>query len=289
MNQINRAVLFTILAGVLWGSSFPVIKIGLKYVDPYMFVFLRFLTASVIMFLLLLFTKKLDRKFANRSVLILGLFNGVAYLLEYVGIAFTTASKSSLLVNLSTVWVAILSWLILKDRFGKKKILGIIFSIIGVFFVTTNLNFTELAGGMLFGDITVLLSGVGWSLFIVYSKKFISSADSSFQSMAWVLFITVLPLIPFVPLSGNLSLNLPIEAWVVIGYTAIFCWIIAYYFFLEGLKHISSVTSTIILLIEILVAVGISYVTLGEGFTFISVVGALLILSAITLVSLDTK
>jgi len=36
----KRGALFlTILAGVLWDTSFPAIKIGLEFVDPYMFVF----------------------------------------------------------------------------------------------------------------------------------------------------------------------------------------------------------------------------------------------------------
>jgi drug/metabolite transporter (DMT)-like permease len=105
--------------------------------------------------------------------------------------------------------------------------------------------------------------------------------------MTWVLFVTVLPLIPFIPLSNNVSLKLPFEAWVAVAYTAIFCWIIPYYLWLKGLKHISSVTSTIVLLTEVVVATVISYFMLGEGFTLISGAGALLILLAIVLVSLD--
>jgi drug/metabolite transporter (DMT)-like permease len=134
-----------------------------------------------------------------------------------------------------------------------------------------------------------LFSGVGWSFFIVYSKKFIDDAEDSFQFMSWVLFITVLPLIPFVPLSSNVSLNLPVEAWAAIAYTAVFCWIVPYYLWLKGLKHISSVTSTIILLTEPVVAVILSYFMLGEGFTLISGAGAMLIIMAIILVSLDNK
>ncbi|MDQ1279354.1 MAG: hypothetical protein QG670_616 [Thermoproteota archaeon] len=287
MDQTKKAVLFTVLAGVLWGSSFPVIKIGLRYIDPFMLVILRFFLASIIMIIILLFTRRFDRKFAKRSIWILGILNGVSYLLEYVGMAFTTASKSSLIINLSAVWVAVLSWLILKDRFGKKKSLGIIFSILGVFIITTNLNFQELLGGTLFGDITTLFSGIGWSLFIVLNKKFISDFEDQFQFNAWVLFITALPLIPFVPLSSNITLNLPAEAWIIIAYTAIFCSIISYYIWLKGLKHISPVTSTVVLLTEVVVAVIISYIILGEGFTLTSGIGALLILSAIILVSLD--
>jgi len=104
----------------LWGTSFSAIKIGLEYVDAYTFVFLRFLLASIIMLFLLLIRRNFGFEFAKRRVAwFLGIANGVAYLFQYVGMNSTSASKSSLLVNLSAIWVAILSWLILKERFGK--------------------------------------------------------------------------------------------------------------------------------------------------------------------------
>jgi len=288
LNETKKALFLTVLAGILWGTSFPTIKIGLTYIDAYMFAFLRFFSASAIMFIILLVTKNLDFKFAKRrSVLFLGILNGFSYLLEYVGMTFTTASKSSLLVNLTAIWVAIISWLVLKERFGNKKLLGVMLGIIGVFLVTTNLNFLELTKGMLFGDVLVLFSGIGWSFFITYNKKFIADSENSLQFTSWVLFVTVLPLIPCIPLSRNISLNLSIEAWIIIGYTAIFCWIVSYWLWLKGLKHVSSTTSTVILLTEPIVAIVISYFMLGEGFTLISGTGALLILLAIVLVSLE--
>ena len=51
----KKAVLLTVLAGFLWGTSFPAIKIGLQYMDAYTFVFLRFLTASLVMLAIMLF------------------------------------------------------------------------------------------------------------------------------------------------------------------------------------------------------------------------------------------
>ena len=92
----------------------------MEYVDAYTFVFLRFLLASIIMLFLLLIRRNFGFEFAKRRVAwFLGIANGVAYLFQYVGMNSTSASKSSLLVNLSATWVAILSWLILKERFGK--------------------------------------------------------------------------------------------------------------------------------------------------------------------------
>lgn len=287
MNQRNKAVFLTVFSGVLWGSSFPAIKIGLGYIDPFMFAFLRFFSVAIVLFPILIFTRNFEIKFANKRILGLGILNGVSYLLQNVGLAFTSASKSSLLVNLTVVWVAITSWFLLKERFGRKKLLGIILSIIGVFVITTNLNFSELAEGMLLGDILVLSSGLGWSFFIVYNKKYIDDAENSSQFMGWIAFMTVIPLIPSIALSSSLSLNFPIEGWIAIAYTAIFCWILPYGFWLKGLKHISSVTSTVVLLTEVIVAIIISYFILNEVFTSISSFGAILILLAIVQVSLD--
>ena len=282
----RRAVFFTIVAGVLWGTSFPAIKIGLNYVDAYMFVFLRFFLASIIMFSVLIIKRHHGFEFEKRRIVwLLGLTNGIAYLLQYVGMDYTTASKSSLLVNLSAIWVAILSSLILKERLGTRKTIGVVSGILGVFLITTNLNFRSLGQGVIIGDLLVLLSGIVWAFFTVYSKKLVSDSTEMVQFIAWVLLATMLPLIPFLYFSTTAFLTLPIQAWLAIAYTATFCWVIPYYLWLEGLKHISAVSSTIILLIEVIVALAISSALLNETLTLISGIGAILVLAAITLAS----
>jgi drug/metabolite transporter (DMT)-like permease len=282
------ALFLTVLAGVLWGTSFPAIKIGLVFVDPYMFVFLRMFLASVSVLLISALTKNLNVSLAKeRLVWYLGLLNGFAYLIQYVGMSFTTASKASLFVNLSAVWVAVLSWVVLRERFSTKKVLGIVSGLVGVLFITTNLNVHELAQGMIMGDGLVLLSGILWSFFIVYNKIVVDSYNVS-QSMPWIFLATTLPLTPFILLSSTPSLlNLPAEAWIAIVYTAVFCWLIPYYLWLKGLKHISPATSTVILLTEVIVAIIISFSFLEEVFAVISGVGASLILLAIVLVSIS--
>jgi drug/metabolite transporter (DMT)-like permease len=282
----RRAIILTSLAGVLWGTSFPAIKIGLKYVDPYQFVFLRFFLASLIMFFVLLIKGNLGFEFAKRrTIWFLGIANGVAYLFQYVGMNSTSASKSSLLVNLSAIWVAVLSWLILKERLGIKRGSGILFGILGVFLVTTNLNFQTLGQGAIFSDLLVILSGVVWAFFIVYDKQLVSNAGDIIQPITWVLFVTMLPLVPSLFFSTSAPSQLPIEAWLAIAYTAIFCWVIPYYLWSEGLKSISPVNSTIILLTEVLVALAVSSILLNDVLTLISGIGAFFIIVAVVLAS----
>jgi drug/metabolite transporter (DMT)-like permease len=282
----RRAVALTLLAGVLWGTSFPAIKLGLVYVDAYTFVFMRFLVASIIMFFVLLFKRNFGLDFAKKKVIwFLGIVNGVAYLFQYVGMNFTSASKSSLLVNLSAIWVAVLSWLILKERLGNKRAIGIFSGILGVFLITTNLDFRNLGQSTVFGDVAVLLSGIIWAFFTIYNKKLVSNIKDIIQPITWVLFITLLPLTPFLALSTSAPLQLPIQAWLAIAYTAVFCWVIPFYLWSEGLKSMSPVSSTLILMTEVVVSLLVSSIMLKDMLTLISGIGAIFIMAAIIFAS----
>jgi drug/metabolite transporter (DMT)-like permease len=284
----KEALLFTVIASSLWGTSFPAIKIGLQYTDAYTFVFLRFLFASLFMLVVMLLTKNFSFNFnKKRLILLLGITNGTAYLLQYLGMVSAFASKSSLFVNLSVVWVALLSPIVLKERIGRKKLAGVIASLLGIMLVTTNLDFGSLGLGEVVGDLLVIGSGVLWAVFIVYNKPLVTESKNMIQSMTWLLLFTMLPLLPVVPFSAENFLSLTWEAWVAIIYTALFCWVAPYYLWLKGLKNISTVTSAVILLNEIIVAVAISTIFLGEVMTAVSAVGAIFIILAILTVSYE--
>jgi len=282
----KKAILMTILAGFLWGTSFPAIKIGLQFMDAYTFVFLRFLVASIASLVVALLTKSLSFEFGNkRLVLFLGLSNGIAYLLQYVGMVSVAASESSLFVNLSAVWVAILSTLVLKERLGYKKWFGVTMSFVGVVLITTNLDFVAIGKSNIIPNFLVISSGILWAVFTVYSKPMVRESKNIIKSMNWLMLFTMLPLLPIGPFSAGTFILLPWNAWLAILYTALFCWVIPYYLWLRGLKHISSVTSSVVLLTEIVVAVSISTIFLGEALTVTSSFGAIFIIVAMLLVS----
>lgn len=282
----KEAILFTVIASSLWGTSFPAIKIGLEYMDAYTFVFLRFFVATVIMLAAALFTRSFSLKLNKKGLLLfLGIINGVAYILQYVGMVSTFASNSSLLVNLTVVWVALMSPVIVKEKLGMQKIAGVFLSITGIVLITTKLDFQSFQVGETVGNLLVIAAGILWALFIIYNKQLVNENENLTQSLTWLLVFTMLPLIPIVPLASTNFLALQWEAWIAIGYTSIFCWVIPYYLWSKGLQNISPVTSSVILLNETLVAITISILVLGEALTIVSGIGAVFILAAMMLVS----
>jgi len=290
-NQKSKAVVFTILAGALWGTSFPIIKLGLATIDPFAFVFWRFLVASVTLLVVMQLLGKLKFKITDKKMLVLlGIANGSGYLLQYVGMNYTTTAKAALFINLSAMWVALLSPRLLGEGFSRKKIAGVLFGLAGIIFVSTNLDFSGLSGGHLIGDVMLLVSGVAWALFMIYNKKLITGSTSAvFQSMTWVLVLTMLSIVPFSVFAGTRLFDLAGMAWAAIAYTAIACWVIPYYLWLEGLKHLSALISSVLLLSEIVVAVVASVAVLKEPVTVFSTIGAFFIIIAIALVSVRDK
>jgi drug/metabolite transporter (DMT)-like permease len=236
----------------------------------------------------MLFLKKFQFKIVDKKLIILlGVANGVGYLLQYVGMPYTTAAKAALFINLSAIWVALLSPKLLGEAISRKKIAGVLFGLAGIVFVSTNLDFSSLSGGQLVGDGLLLISGLTWALFMIYNKKLVmSSTSATFQSLIWVIVFTFLSIAPFGFLSGPGFFSLSGWAWAAIIYTAIVCWAIPYYLWLEGLKHLSASTSTILLLSEVVIAVIASVLVLHEPVTIFSSVGALFVVVAIVLVSI---
>ena len=193
-NDNKKAIMFTVIASSLWGTSFPAIKIGLQYMDAYTFVFLRFFFATLTMFAVMLFTKNFSLNFnKKRLILFLGVTNGIAYLLQYIGMVSVFASKSSLFINLSVVWVALLSPIVLKEQIDRKKVASVIVSLLGVVLVTTNLDFGSLGVGEVVGNFFVIGAGIIWALFIVYNKPLVGESKNMIQSMTWLLLFTMLP------------------------------------------------------------------------------------------------
>jgi drug/metabolite transporter (DMT)-like permease len=291
LSNRTKAIFFTILAGALWGTSFPIIKIGLETIDPFTFVFWRFLVSAATIVIIMLILGKMQFKLTNKKLFIfLGIANGAGYLLQYFGMPYTTSAKAALFINLSAIWTAILSPKLLGEGFSTKKVAGVLFGLAGIVFVSTNLDFSSIGGFQLFGDSLLIISGVTWALFMIYNKKMVMGTTSAtFQNMSWVLVFTFLSIAPFAVLAGPGFFSLSAWGWGAVVWTAIICWIIPYYLWLEGLKHLSASVSTVLLLSEIVVAVILSIVLLNEPITAISTIGAFLIVIAIALVSVQDK
>ena len=181
MRGSRGAILATLGAGLLWGSSFAVIKLGLRTIDPYWFVFLRFACASLIALVYLGASGRLgDVAALLRSPLViwLGVTNAVGFIFQFKGQTLTTAGHAALIINSCTIYVAIASRFVFGERFGPLKTLAVAAGMVGVFLVTTGGRLGAAIGPELRGDVFVLVAAFTWTAFILLDKKIVGERDA---------------------------------------------------------------------------------------------------------------
>jgi drug/metabolite transporter (DMT)-like permease len=284
----NSAIVILLISSILWGSSFVSIKIGLEYVNPYDFVFLRLAVASAIMASASVLRGRMRLSaLKDRAVWILGLLNGFAFSLQYVGLLYTAAGKTALLVNLNVIIVALLSWRMFGEKIGSKKILGVVLGVAGAAMIATNGDLSTLMQGEIFGDMLVLSAGIIWAFFIVLHKRILSRSERGVIELSTVvMLVTAIALLPIAIVFGGLNLgSVSIAGWTWVTFTAIVCTVLPYALWILALKTVTATVSSVVSMLEVASALILSVVLLGEIYNAVAVVGAIVILISITAVA----
>ncbi len=283
----GNAILLTIVASLLWGTSFPGTKWGLGYVgNDVFFLWLRFLIATAVTLSVVLYFRKMSLSiFRNPVIWLIGAFNASGFLMQYVGLTITTASKTSLLVDINVVAVAIISFFIFRERLGKLQLSGIMVGCLGILLLTLN-------DGLVFdpdqlpGDLIVFMAGWSWAFFIILNKKLLDKHTGVELSSAAIVTCMVWLTLPtgYLFLTGaDFSIQGP--GWIAIVYLGLACTSVATLLWALGLEGVSATASATIMLIEVLTALAISFTLLNETLSAAATLGAALVLAAIYLVA----
>ncbi|MEO7253221.1 MAG: DMT family transporter [Casimicrobium sp.] len=188
----NRKTVFLLASFccLLWGSAYPAIKNGYALFGivasdiPSKLVFAgyRFIPAGLALLLLAALTKKNIFALTPRALgqlTLLGLTQtSLQYLFFYLGLAYTTGVKSSIMNATGTFFSVLLAHYIYKnDRLSAHKLVGCIVGFVGVMVV----NFSD---GLLSFDFTLLGEGsVVLAAFVlsassIYGKRISQQMDS---------------------------------------------------------------------------------------------------------------
>jgi len=276
------------LAALFWSTSFPLIKVVLRDVNPLDLLFWRFAFAFIFLIpIFFLKGKKISlsifKILLKPRLILLGIINALGFFLQFEAQRLTLAYKTAFFVNLYVVFVAIVGFF-RGERLSLKEKAGILFALTGVLLLSTEGNLGVLKEGKTIGDLLAISSAVTWSIYIILSKKLVESVKT-IDLVAGVLGWTWLSSAPlFVLKRGDLP---SLISFAELGYLGVFCSIVPYLLFTYALKGISATRSSLILLVEVILATLWSYIFLDERLKFSGAFGALLILLGLFLGSIQ--
>ena len=213
----------------LWGSLFPMVKIGYRAFniqsdsipDILMFAGVRFVLCGFLVCVLSCFKKEKIAVPKSKNILnifIMGLFSIVLhYAFTYIGLSTTDSSKTALIKQLGALVYVCFAFLFFKsEKFSVLKIIGAIVGFSGIIAINYNPN------GITFslGDILIICASFCTVIANVISKK---SAEGN--SPFWITGISqlsggIILLIVAVIMGANM-LNFTLKASLVFSYICI--------------------------------------------------------------------
>ncbi len=278
------------IAVIVWGMSFIATKLALRDLEPVTVVWLRFAIGVIILGIATVLRKQFivpkGREWIYFAVL--G-FLGITFhqWLQSTGLVTSQASTTAWIVATTPVFMAILGFVFLREKFDKLQITGILLATIGVILVVGKGNFSGLLGGIFgeSGDILIMISAINWAVFSIISRRGLEKNQATpmmFYVMAfgW-LFTSVL----FIANDNFRDIgNMTWTSLVGIGFLGIFCSGLAYIAWYDGLKALPASQVGAFLYIEPLVAVIVAWLVLGEYLLPVTLIGGAIILLGVRLV-----
>ncbi|MET9665957.1 EamA family transporter [Streptomyces sp. NPDC006475] len=184
MRPVHMALAVTVAA--VWGVNFVVIELGLGHFPPLLFSALRFLVAALPA---VFFVGR--PKVAWKWLIGVGLALGVAkFGLLFIGMdRGMPAGLSSLVLQIQAVFTAVLAAVLLAERPGRARVLGMAVALGGIALAAVD----EGTSGPLLGFVLVVAAAACWGVSNVLTRK--ASPPDALNFMVWVSVVPVLPLL----------------------------------------------------------------------------------------------
>lgn len=274
-----RGYMFAILGGLSWGIS----GVSSQYLFMKYNVSADWLTAvrmllSGILLLMLALPKEHMRVFKiwkkGRDVLWLVAFALAGLLMcQYTFLAaikYSNSATATVLQSLNVVLMAVVMAVWNKKKMSKIQTAAIILAISGTYLIATKGSLTSMdisAAGLMFG----LLAAVGVVSYTLLSRPIIATWGN-LTITGWGMLIGGSVLF-IITKAWIFPTNLDIPAWILIAVIVIIGTAVGFSVFLESVKYIGPVKSTLLGCLEPASATVLSAVMLGTRFTVIELIG----------------
>lgn len=268
---MKRAELILLGITVIWGFTFPAMKVSLAYLSPVLFLAYRFGIASLLM--LLIFRKKAIKSETFFEGFILGttLFFGHGF--QIVGLKYTSASNSAFITSLYVVFTPFIAYFLLGDKLKVRDFLSLSVAIAGLYLISgASLNFN-------YGDLLTVLCAISFAFQIVLVQKF---GEKDYLSLAfWQIFWNFVFSTIYALIFEGFVLPIGITPWLGILYTGVFATVIAFTLQVKYQKETKAHKAALIYSAEPIFGHISAFLTIGEVLSLRGYLGALLILTAI--------
>jgi drug/metabolite transporter (DMT)-like permease len=279
--QLRLAPWALLTVSAAWGFSFIVMKDAIQRQSVNNFLFTRFTLAVIVMILIRPQVIKLFNKDLLQRGGLAGIFLGLGYIAQTLGLERTGAAITGFVTGLYVVLTPVIAAIVLKEKITK-------FTWYCIAVATFGLGLLSIRGFSVgIGEMFVLASAFLFAAHIIALSKWSSGRD--------VYAMTVIQLTMCAILAGLASAiegySLPPDTgvWGVVIFTAVFATAVAFIVQTWSQAHMSATKVAVILTMEVVFAAVFAIVLGGERLTIQTAIGGVLVVVAMYLIVLKEQ
>ena len=279
--QLKLAPWALLSVAAAWGFAFVVMKDAIQRQSVNNFLFTRFTLAVIVMILIRPQTIKLFNKDLLQRGGLAGIFLGLGYIAQTLGLERTGAAITGFITGLYVVLTPLIASFVLKEKITKFTWFCIAVAAFGLGL----LSIRGFSVGI--GEMFVLASAVLFAAHIIALSKWSSGRD--------VYAMTVIQLTMCAILAGLASAvegySLPPDrgVWSVVIFTAVFATAVAFIVQTWSQAHMSATKVAVILTMEVVFAALFAILLGGERLTLQTAIGGILVVVARYLIVLKEQ
>lgn len=280
-------VLFLALGGFLVGLA----PIGLRYavdsgLGPQTTAFWRYLLTMPI-FLLVFLVRGKGPSRPNKAAIFAGIFFALDIGFWHLALTLTSVANATFIVNLGSIGVGFLAWIVLKDRPSIFWGVAIVLAIIGAYLLSSG---GAAKGGEtgLRGDMVAVLAACFVSLYMLsatMARKGLSALDVIFWATATEIIVAALMAFSF----GESLIPPRLSALSVPLFLAVFAQLGGQGCIIFGFGRAPASIAGVMVLVQPVTAAMISWPLFGEALALTQLAGAGLLLGGILIAQMRVR
>lgn len=273
-----------LVAVVIWGWTFIATKILLEELDPVEILALR-LAIGVPFLGLVLLARRVRWPFTGadaRPLVLAAALLTVHFLIQIVGLMSTTATNTSWIISVSPLAVAMLSWLLLRERIGRRAGGGIAIATGGILLLVSRGRLSDLGWLRSTGDWLILASAFTWAFYTVITRDLARRRDPLAVAFGILLIAGAFTAVLFAASADPAGVTaLSRRGLAALLYLAIPGLALGQWFWQEGVARLGAVRAGLFLYLEPVATVALAVPLLGEAFGPVMALGGGLVLAGV--------
>ena len=288
----HAGALALLLAIVVWGCNWPVMKAGLGHVTPLWFSALRFATGGLCLFAIQIAAGSLKLPTRRDWPLIasIGLLQMMAFTaLGAIAMTQVPAGRSAVLAYTTPLWVTPIAVLVFGERLSRLQGAGLLLGLGGLVLLFNPLAMDWGNTTAVTANLMLMAGSFLWGMTILHLRYY--KADSTaYQLAPWQMLTATIPLLALAycvegPFTGDGSIAL----WEIVLYVGPLATAFCFCAVNAASMHLSATRMSTAMLGVPLIGLVASTLFLGETLSLSLTLGGLCIVGGILVVSLGRK